>query len=443
MPNNVAKKLLTWCLVSVALGAGACTVSRTEPPPLTGPSTMAVDIRIAATPDRIIQDGASQSSIVVSVFGPDGRGVAGLALRVDMIVGGIVQDYGTLSARTIVTGSDGIARTVFTAPPPPPPLAGGYGTTVTILATPIGSNAMVSPNATTAANIALIMPGVIIAPAETPTAAFTFTPSPANFNVSMTFDGSRSCPGAATSTGACLASSSAAITSWFWDFGDGETKSGRTATHTFVSGSDSATTFTVTLTVTNDRGISASTTQQINVTASPAPTGDWVSSPLNPVIGDIINFNASAMRAAPGHFIVRYDWNFGDGTTGTGMITTHVYQVANRFGVTLTVTDDVGAKTTVTKTIDVGTAAPSAKLTLTKNGGLNITADGSTSTAIGGYQIVNYTFKWGDGSADTSGQAAVVPHTFPANGTYVVTLVVTDNFNPPRTGTVTASITVP
>ena len=34
-------------------------------------------------------------------------------------------DYGTLSARNVVTGSDGTAMTVYTAPLPPPPAAGG------------------------------------------------------------------------------------------------------------------------------------------------------------------------------------------------------------------------------------------------------------------------------------------------------------------------------
>ena len=36
-----------------------------------------------------------------------------------MFVGGVAQDYGTLSARSIVTNSDGVATAVYTAPPSP------------------------------------------------------------------------------------------------------------------------------------------------------------------------------------------------------------------------------------------------------------------------------------------------------------------------------------
>ena len=120
--------------------SAACTTSQQTVPPLAGPSEFALSLRVTATPDSISQDGASQSSIVVNAFDPNGRGISGLALRIDMAVNGVLQDYGTLSARTIVTGTDGRATTVYTAPVPPPPAAGGSSTVVTIMATPTGSN---------------------------------------------------------------------------------------------------------------------------------------------------------------------------------------------------------------------------------------------------------------------------------------------------------------
>ncbi len=45
--------------------------------------------------------------------------MASLPLRLDMVVDGVAQDYGTLSARSIVTNSDGVATAVYTAPPSP------------------------------------------------------------------------------------------------------------------------------------------------------------------------------------------------------------------------------------------------------------------------------------------------------------------------------------
>src|SRR5262245_60356030 len=103
-------------LLSLAALTG-CTVHQTEAPALSGPSGLALTIRVAALPDSISQDGGSQSSIQVTAIGPDGNPKAAVPLRVDMFVGGVGQDYGTLSARTLVTNSSGVANVVYTAPP--------------------------------------------------------------------------------------------------------------------------------------------------------------------------------------------------------------------------------------------------------------------------------------------------------------------------------------
>ena len=139
-------KLIRRLTIGALVLSAACTTSQQTEPPLAGPSEFALSLRVTATPDSISQDGASQSSIVVNAFDPNGRGISGLALRMDMAVNGMLQDYGTLSARTIVTGTDGRAATVYTAPVPPPPAAGGAATVVTVVATPTGSNfATVNP----------------------------------------------------------------------------------------------------------------------------------------------------------------------------------------------------------------------------------------------------------------------------------------------------------
>src|SRR5262249_25611290 len=144
-----------------------------------------------------------------------------------------------------ITGNDGKASTIYTAPPPPPALAGGSGAVVSVQATPIGTDAVTSPShGTPSVDIRLVPPGVILPPASTPTPKFTYTPTPVNFNIPVIFDGSASCPGSADANGNCLPSSSA-IASYRWDFGDGGTGSGRTATHTYVASTTPATSFTV------------------------------------------------------------------------------------------------------------------------------------------------------------------------------------------------------
>src|SRR6185436_15580111 len=111
------------------------------------------------------------------------------------------------------------------------------------------------------ADIRLVPIGVILPPADTPTAQFTFAPSSPSAHSSVAFDGSASCAGRADTSG-CLLSTNT-IVSWTWSFGDGSSGSGQTTTHSYSS----VGTFNVTLTVTNDRSLAASTTKQITVGA--------------------------------------------------------------------------------------------------------------------------------------------------------------------------------
>src|SRR6185369_12064385 len=101
--------------------------------------------------------------------------------------------------------------------------------------------------------IRLVPTGVILPPAGSPTASFTISPTPATEDVPLNFDASASTIG----TGATSVT-------YAWTFGDGTTGTGKTTTHTY--GSDGS--YLVALTVTNDRGLSASTSQTLVVTAA-------------------------------------------------------------------------------------------------------------------------------------------------------------------------------
>jgi PKD repeat protein len=337
-----ALKILAMALPAVALTA--CTIHRADaPPPLTGPSGSATTITVAATPDSISQDGGSQSTIRVTAIGPNGRPLPNLPLRLDMAVNGVPQDFGTLSARTVATNADGIATAVFTAPPNNPAFSGTCrnlpGTCVEIVATPIGSG--FDGSAPQSTQVRLVPPGVILPPASTPIASFTISPTPVTANVPVVLDASASQPGAGATQ----------ITDFSWNFGDGSTGTGRTVSHTFTSGA----THTVTLTVTNDRGLSASTTQAISVGIAAAPTASFTFSPTTVRAGvTSVNFNASSSTAANGRTIVSYRWDFGDGMTATGVSPVKPpYAAANDYVVTLTVTDDVGQTGVTSATITV------------------------------------------------------------------------------------------
>jgi len=98
--------------VGLALATAACVVNSTDVPSLTGPSEMGLSFGLTASPDTITQDGASQSRIVLSAFDPSGKPAVGVSFRLDMIVDGSFAEFGTLSARTLLTGSDGKATAV-------------------------------------------------------------------------------------------------------------------------------------------------------------------------------------------------------------------------------------------------------------------------------------------------------------------------------------------
>jgi hypothetical protein len=68
----------------------------------------------------------------------------------------------------------------------------------------------------------------------------------------------------------------------------------------------------------------------------------------------VVTFDASD-SLDPDGFIVRYDWDFGDGALGTGPLVVHPYVVegARAFTATLSVTDDAGNQDATSVKIEV------------------------------------------------------------------------------------------
>jgi uncharacterized delta-60 repeat protein len=88
-----------------------------------------------------------------------------------------------------------------------------------------------------------------------------------------------------------------------------------------------------------------------------APTASFTAAPNPVVAAQAVVFNGGA-SADPDGTIVSHQWDFGDGSTGTGATATHSYANAGSYNAKLTVRDDYGLTTSTTKAITVNAPAP-------------------------------------------------------------------------------------
>ncbi len=121
-------------------------------------------------------------------------------------------------------------------------------------------------------------------------------------------------------------------------------------------------------------------------------------------INEEIEFNGSLSYDPDGH-IVKYEWLFGDGTTGNGEITTHVYTNPGDYKVELKVTDNDDASNTseTIAVIVIPNRAPSEPVFIGPNEGkININYSFSVSSTDDDLDNIKYTINWGDGSVSES-----------------------------------------
>ena len=236
-------------------------------------------------------------------------------------------------------------------------------------------------------------------------------------NLGCSFDGSAS------------ADADGSIAGYAWDFGDGATGTVAATSHTYTA----AGTYPVVLTVTDDLGATSSVTHTVTVAPPPnvLPTAAFSSS-------------ASYLHAAfdangssdPDGSIASYAWDFGDGTTGTGVAPSHIYTAGGTYEVTLTVTDNRDGATSLTQALTVAAnQAPVAAFTPTCTN-LGCSFDGRESIDGDG-SIVSYAWDFGDGATSAGATAS---RTYTAAGTFAVTLTVTDDQG--ATGSVSHTVTV-
>jgi vibriolysin len=121
--------------------------------------------------------------------------------------------------------------------------------------------------------------------------------------------------------------------------------------------------------------------------------------------------------------IVGWDWDFGDGNTSTLQNPSHTYAAGGTYNVTLTVTDNDSGTDSVSKnvTVTAPNVPPSADFTFATT---CLTADFTDASSDSDGTIVGWDWDFGDGNTSTAQNPS---NTYAADGTYTVTLTVTDD----------------
>jgi PKD repeat protein len=145
-----------------------------------------------------------------------------------------------------------------------------------------------------------------------------------------------------------------AIVSRTIDFGDGSAPATSvTASHTYnKTGS-----YTVKLTLKDKTSLTSTTTKTVVVTGDLAPSAVLTVSPQSGVAPLLVNSDSSG-SSDPDGTIVSRTMNFGDGTVVSVSAASHTYSNPGSYTVTLSVTDNAGLVSRVTKTVTVTSGVP-------------------------------------------------------------------------------------
>lgn len=211
------------------------------------------------------------------------------------------------------------------------------------------------------------------------------------------------------------------IISYDWEFGDGATGAGREVVHAYSKSG----TYTARLFIRDDSGLdSQSASAERVITVNQPPVAD--AGPDLHVTASQVVFDASGSNDIDNN-IATYEWDFGDGETGSGEKIAHTYRSPGTYTAKLSITDDSG-------TIRNGdederivriNAMPvaDAGFDIVATPGETITFDGSRSIDPDG-EIASFLWDFRDGN---TAEGELVDHAFEEPGTYTVELTVLDD----------------
>lgn len=212
-----------------------------------------------------------------------------------------------------------------------------------------------------------------------------------------------------------------AISTWWWNFGDGGTSNFQNAAHAYIAPG----TYTVTLTVTDTLGCDSTVFHNIIIHNLPVAHFDPGS---NNCAGAEVQF--SDLSSTSWGYIWRWVWDYGDGTIDTVLFPnnqnlTHTYSLPGTFNVTLTIfaSDSCTAFETQAVTIYPNPIANFYYITACEGSPVQFN---DLSQSNGGGSIVLWNWNFGDPLSGIANNATIQnpTHIFTGPGTFPVTLIV-------------------
>lgn len=237
-----------------------------------------------------------------------------------------------------------------------------------------------------------------------PGAQFSFTNSCAGQDVVFTPD---------------VAATSVNVSSYAWNFGDGNTSAQAIPTHSFENYGN----YTVELIVITDLG--CADTLELSIDIYPNPVIDF--SGTSVCLNDPSVFtNTSNVDVFDNDVITDYTWDFGDGNTSTQNEPTHTYTNSDEYTVSLTATTNNGCSSTGEITVTVWDL-PVPDMDFADNCvDYEVLFQDVTQPVSGnpGDQITDWEWQFGDGNSSSEQNPA---HFYTSSGNLVVTLTVTNS----------------
>ncbi len=230
-------------------------------------------------------------------------------------------------------------------------------------------------------------------------------------------------------------------TNILWNFDDGATSNLPSPTHSFANPG----VYNVTYTATSG-GSSVSANLTITVYANPVV--DFNLLPADGIcLGESIQFTDASIGGS-GSAITNVQWDYGDGSGGTGPSVNHTYANPGTYTVTLIVTDGNGCTASVNESNAVAVSQPPT-INITTNPNpvvaceapLNVSfTNATTSNSPTGSAL---THSWDFGNGETSDQQIPGSITYTSEGTYTIVYTATDNVGCTATLSIPVSVQQP